>query len=205
MKRMDSPCRRLTAGAAFGFAAIIFQTPVQAQFYGGWGSYYSFPMPPLPPRFAYPEAEQPGYPPIPPATIRRMVANMGLRLVAAPRQKGRIYLAETEDPQGQRRRVVFDAFDGTVIQNVPLGARPKPAASLAPPSQAKAAAPELPKPRPPDLGVRSLTKPGRSPAATGGSTALPGAAAEKPVKPQTKPAPQPPSVPDGAEPETTTL
>ncbi len=55
-----------------------------------------------------------------------MVANMGLRLVAAPRQKGHIYLAETEDPHGQRRRLVFDAYNGTVVQNVPLGHGPKP-------------------------------------------------------------------------------
>ena len=47
---------------------------------------------------------------------------MGLRLVGAPRQKGRIYLAETEDPHGQHRRLVFDAYDGTMVQNVPLGA-----------------------------------------------------------------------------------
>ena len=65
---------------------------------------YPFPMLPMPPPVINPRAAQPGYQPIPPGTIRRMVANMGLQLVAAPRQKGHIYLAETEDQQGQRRR-----------------------------------------------------------------------------------------------------
>jgi hypothetical protein len=125
MKLMDAPWRRQAATTAFGFAVILFQSPVQAQFYGGWGP-YPFPMLPMPPPVIYPRAAQPGYQPIPPGTIRRMVANMGLRLVAAPRQKGHIYLAETEDPQGQRRRVVFDAYNGTVVQNVPLGHGPKP-------------------------------------------------------------------------------
>jgi hypothetical protein len=118
MTLMDGLWRRQAAGAAFGFAVILSQSPAQAQFYGGWGP-YPFPMPPP---VIYPRAAQPGYQPIPPGTIRRMVANMGLRLMAAPRQNGRIYLAETEDPHGQRRRLVFDAYDGTVVQNVPLGA-----------------------------------------------------------------------------------
>lgn len=185
MKLIDAPWRHRAAWAAFGFAAIIFQSPAQAQYYGGWGP-YSYPRTPMPPPVVYPEAEQPAYPPIPPGTIRRMVTNMGLRLVAAPRQKGRIYLAETEDPHGQRRRVVFDAYDGTVIQNVPLAARPKSTTSLAPPSQAKTAAPEMPKPRPPDLAVQPPAKPAEGPA---------------------KPAPhsQSPRIPAGAEPETTKL
>jgi hypothetical protein len=185
MMRRNSPWRRRAAGAAFGFAAMIFQTPVQAQFYGGWGPYYPLPVPAPAPRYAYPEEEQPGDPPIPPATIRKWVSEMGLRLVAAPRKKGRIYLAETEDPQGQRRRVVFDAFDGTIIQNVPLGARPKPAASLAAPNPAKEAPPDLPKPRPSDLSAQPSSKPARQPAATAGKVNP--EAAEKPAKPQAKP------------------
>ena len=120
MKLMDAPSRRQVAAAAFGFAVFLSQSPAQAQFYGGWGP-YPFPMLPMPPPVMYPRATQPRYQPIPPGTIRRMVANMGLRLVAEPRQKGHIYLAETEDSHGQRRRVVLDAYNGTVVQNVPLG------------------------------------------------------------------------------------
>ena len=115
MKLMDAPWRRKAATAAFGFAVSFFQSPLQAQFYGGWGP-YPFPMLPMPPPVIYPRAAQPGYQPIPPGTIRRMVANMGLRLVAAPRQKGHIYLADILRKPKTRRASVAGSCSTPIME-----------------------------------------------------------------------------------------
>lgn len=67
--------------------------------------------------------------PIPLAEIRRHVAVMGFHLIATPRHKDRIYLAETEDAHGLRHRIVFDAYDGRIIENTKLGPKTKRASA----------------------------------------------------------------------------
>jgi hypothetical protein len=121
-----------------GFSAA----PASAQFF----EYYYDDQP-------YPEAAYPLYPerpayrdyPVSPgprggatislADVRQRVAQRGMHLVATPRRKGRIYLAETEDGRGVRHRLVFDAFDGHLLENTVLGA--KPTASPAPRASAE--------------------------------------------------------------------
>ncbi len=58
--------------------------------------------------------------PVPVSEIRRRVATMGFHLIATPRRKNRIYLAEAEDGHGLRHRLVFDAFEGKIIANTKL-------------------------------------------------------------------------------------
>jgi len=62
--------------------------------------------------------------------IEKKVRSAGYRLIAAPRHNGEIYLAEVEDNKSNRRRLVYDAFDGRLIENTVLGpAKPGKAAS----------------------------------------------------------------------------
>lgn len=108
--------------------------------------YYDGYPPPLPPgQVAAGEAGPQGYGPdaaygaLPVAEIRRRVALLGFHLIATPRRKDRIYLAEVEDVHGQRHRIVFDAFEGRVIENTKLATAPKKAAvKLAEPDAAAA-------------------------------------------------------------------
>ncbi len=61
------------------------------------------------------------------ADVRRRVARLGLHLVAKPRRKDNIYLAEAEDPNGVAHRLVFDAEGGRLIENTKLPSRKTPA------------------------------------------------------------------------------
>ena len=84
-------------------------------------------------------------------TIQTRIKAAGYKLVAPPRQKGNIYLAEVEDSKSVRHRLVYDANDGHLIQNTPLGQAKKPdgpapdamdgAAPPPPPAEAQIAAP----------------------------------------------------------------
>jgi hypothetical protein len=68
------------------------------------------------------EASQPGKSNIISAElIERKIKAAGFRLVAAPRHKGDIYLAEVEDKNAVRRRLVYDAHDGHLLENTSLG------------------------------------------------------------------------------------
>lgn len=62
--------------------------------------------------------------------IQGRIKAAGYRLVAPPRQKGNIYLAEVEDSKSVRHRLVYDANDGHLIQNTPLGPVKKPGGPL---------------------------------------------------------------------------
>ncbi|QAY94323.1 hypothetical protein CWB41_00020 [Methylovirgula ligni] len=74
--------------------------------------------------------------------VRRHVAKLGLHLVAKPRKKDEIYLAEASDPSGTLHRLVFDAESGHLIQNTPLPPRKKKIAAAKPvPVAAPAAVP----------------------------------------------------------------
>ena len=108
-------------GLAAFLAASLALSPAQAQY--GWRD--DFYGPPEPYYRGYPD--YPTYPDraAPPgmslAEVRQKVAERGLRLIATPRRKGRIYLAETEDAHGIRHRLVFDAIVGRLIENTVLG------------------------------------------------------------------------------------
>jgi hypothetical protein len=58
---------------------------------------------------------------VPLDVIRKRIASAGFRLIAAPRHKGNIYLAEVEDKNAIRHRLVYDAHDGHLIENTALG------------------------------------------------------------------------------------
>jgi hypothetical protein len=66
------------------------------------------------------------------ADIRRRVTHMGLHLVAKPRRKDNIFLAEAEAPGGVGHRLVFDADSGQLIENTALPPHKKRAPSDAP-------------------------------------------------------------------------
>ncbi len=57
------------------------------------------------------------------ADVRRRVARLGLHLVAKPRRKDNIFLAEAEDANGIAHRMVFDADSGHLIENTKLPPR----------------------------------------------------------------------------------
>jgi hypothetical protein len=105
---------------------LLLAAPAQAQ-YGPppWAYQYyhgDYPPPPGPPGDEGPLAAPPGYfaPALTVADIRRRVARLGLHLVAKPRRRDNIYLAEAEDPNGVAYRLVFDAQAGRLIQNTKL-------------------------------------------------------------------------------------
>jgi len=53
--------------------------------------------------------------------IQRKIQTAGFKLIAPPRHKGNIYLAEVEDSKSIRHRLVYDAHDGHLIENTSLG------------------------------------------------------------------------------------
>jgi hypothetical protein len=134
---------RAEAGVAlFGFSALLglglavtLPLPAaEAQYYPyPWRyPYYDGYPPPVPPgRVAadenMPRAVGPDAPygVMPLAEIRRRVALLGFHLIATPRHKDRIYLAEAEDAHGLRHRLVFDAYEGNIIENTKLAVIPK--------------------------------------------------------------------------------
>lgn len=116
-----------------------YPAPWQYPYYDGY-------PPPLPPRGIAPDENGPSGPPprdaareenffehgqrdkfhgdlVPLAEIRRRVALLGFHLIATPRHKDRIYLAEAEDAHGLRHRIVFDAYEGNIIENTKLATR----------------------------------------------------------------------------------
>lgn len=154
-ERIAATPRRNCAGpkgrvALFGFSTLLglgiavtlppsaaeaqyFPFPWQYPYYDGY-------PPPVPPgRVAAEEAaprivgSHTSYGVVPLAEIRRRVALFGFHLIAMPRRKDRIYLAEAEDVHGLRHRLVFDAYEGTIIENTKLAVIPRrlPAKSLA--------------------------------------------------------------------------
>jgi hypothetical protein len=58
---------------------------------------------------------------IPLDAIQRKIHAAGFKLIAPPRHKGNIYLAEVEDAKAIRHRLVYDAHDGHLIENTSLG------------------------------------------------------------------------------------
>jgi hypothetical protein len=94
--------------------------------------YYDGYPPPMPPgRVARGEMAPPTIRPdeasaiLPLAEIRRRVAALGFHLIATPRRKDHIYLAEADDVHGLTHRLVFDAYRGNIIENTKLAALPK--------------------------------------------------------------------------------
>jgi hypothetical protein len=63
---------------------------------------------------------------VPLETIQKQVRAAGYRLIATPRHDGKIYLAEAEDNDALRHRLVYDALDGHIIENTVLGPAKKP-------------------------------------------------------------------------------
>jgi hypothetical protein len=132
---------RLTS--LFGFAsllgfAVLPAASLQAQPAPWQYPYYDGYPPPLPPgpiaaretsQRDYYGAEEGANAIVPLAEIRRHVAVLGFHLIAKPRHKDRIYLAEAEDAHGLRHRIVFDAYDGKVIENTNLGLKIKRASA----------------------------------------------------------------------------
>lgn len=110
-------------------------------YYGGDYPRYrgDYPPPPGPPGdegpMVPPRQEQHG---LTVADIRHRVSRLGLHLLAKPRRKDDIYLAEAAEPDGTGHRLVFDAEGGKLIENTTLPARKKRAASS--PSPAASAA-----------------------------------------------------------------
>jgi hypothetical protein len=143
---------RAAACGALALAVLLPCVPAQAQYYRGWGDgpYEEGDYPGPGPRDYYPGPgprggyEGPGgyrdEPSSPPALvslsdIRQRIEQRGLRLIAAPRRKGRIYLAAAEDARGARHRLVFDAYDGRLIENTLIGSKSSPADKPAPDSE----------------------------------------------------------------------
>ena len=124
--------------AAIGAALMLLAFPVQAQYVlPPWAYQYyhgDYPPPPGPPGNEGPMYVPPGY--YPPnftvSEIRRRVARLGLHLVAKPKRKDNIYLAEAEDPNGVAHRLVFDAEAGRLIENTTLPPRKKKVAAEKP-------------------------------------------------------------------------
>jgi hypothetical protein len=122
-------CTKLTL-AGLGVASLLAMScalsPAQAQYWRD-GDYYDGPM--GPDRYYGGYSGYPDYPGradrpdagMSLADVRQKVADRGMHLVATPRRKGRIYLAETEDAHGIRHRLVFDAVAGRLIENTVLG------------------------------------------------------------------------------------
>jgi hypothetical protein len=118
--------RRMAALAGFGLAAALastvsVSTQAHAQYYDGPDRFYGY-------GYGYdydgpgPEMLRPDRPTeVPLATIRQRVAQRGMHLIATPRRKGRIYLAEAEDARGIRHRLVFDAMEGRLVEDTVLG------------------------------------------------------------------------------------
>lgn len=120
------------------FLAFLINSSANAQYgpppwaYPYYHEYHGgYPSPPGPPGDEGPPGG-PDYPDsgyeAPPrsfttADIRRRVTRLGLHLVAKPRRKDNIFLAEAEDPNGVAHRMVFDADSGRLIENTKLPPR----------------------------------------------------------------------------------
>jgi hypothetical protein len=130
--------RTLSSSAALaGFVlALLIMSSANAQYgpppwaYPYYRDYHGgYPPPPGPPGDEGP----PGNPDYPDgyeaprsfttADIRRRVTRLGLHLVAKPRRKDNIFLAEAEDPNGVAHRMVFDADSGRLLENTKLPPR----------------------------------------------------------------------------------
>jgi len=76
----------------------------------------------VPPSYRRPsQADQPSQTIISIELIKRRIKAAGFRLIATPRHKGNIYLAEVEDGKAVRHRLVYDAHDGHLVENTSLG------------------------------------------------------------------------------------
>jgi|GEM_PF-2692445 len=75
---------------------------------------------------------------VPLELIKQRIREAGLKLIAPPRHKGNIYLAEVEDAKSVRRRLVYDAHDGHLLENTALG----PVKKLRPPPRGTEAKPD---------------------------------------------------------------
>jgi hypothetical protein len=130
-------CATMAASAGVGLAAVfaagLASTPAQAQYFERPDRFYYEDYGVPGPEVIYPE----GPAAIPLAAVRELVAQRHLHLIATPRRKGRIYLVEAEDARGMRHRLVFDVYEGRLIEDTVLG----PKAPLPNPSHAT-----LPKP-----------------------------------------------------------
>jgi hypothetical protein len=109
-------CAKTVALAGLGFAAGLASTPAQAQYYERPNRFYDedYGIP-------GPEVISPERAAIPLAALRELVAQRRLHLIATPRRKGRIYLAEAEDAHGLRHRLVFDVYEGRLLEDTVLG------------------------------------------------------------------------------------
>jgi hypothetical protein len=132
---------RVSLVIGLGVAATLPMRAAQAQYFPApWSyPYYDGYPPPLPPgavtqpqrRMAAGESgprvvgSDMSYGVVPLAEIRRRVALLGFHLIASPRHKDRIYLAEAEDAHGLPHRLVFDAYEGNVIEDTKLAVVPK--------------------------------------------------------------------------------
>ena len=129
------PGRRLAVAAALGATYLLALalasavTPAEAQWWlPPWANpNYRGDYPPPDDRDDYSEPRG-----VSVVDVRRHVAKLGLHLVAKPRRKDEIYLAEAADPNGTLHRLVFDAESGHLIQNTPLPPRKKKVAAAKP-------------------------------------------------------------------------
>jgi hypothetical protein len=151
-----------------GIAATLPRRAAQAQYFPApWSyPYYDGYPPPLPPGTVVPSrriaagesgprvvGSDASYGVVPLAEIRRRVALLGFHLIAMPRHKDRIYLAEAEDAHGLPHRLVFDAYEGNVVEDTKLAVIPKKtplkplagAASVPPGAEKKTGAETQPK------------------------------------------------------------
>jgi hypothetical protein len=126
-------------------AALLACAPAQAQYYNwGDGSYFGDGDYPEPGPHDYPgprdylePGPRAGYlgpggyrdepssprPRLSLTDIRQRAEQRGLHLIATPRRKGRIYLAAAEDGRGVRHRLVFDAYEGQLLENTIIGSK----------------------------------------------------------------------------------
>jgi len=130
--------RLIVAISLLGSSTLTVQTAVAQYGPPPWAyPYYrcDYPPPPGPPGdegpITAPHYEQHG---LTIADIRRRVSRLGLRLVAKPRRKDDIYLAEAAEPNGTGHRLVFDAEGGKLIENTTLLPRKKKVGSPPPAS-----------------------------------------------------------------------
>jgi hypothetical protein len=120
----------LPASAQYGPPPWAY--PYYHDYHGG------YPSPPGPPGDEgspgpdYPDSGYEAPPNFTVADVRRRVTRLGLHLVAKPRRKDNIFLAEAEDANGIAHRIVFDAGSGHLIENTKLPPRRNTAHKAAP-------------------------------------------------------------------------
>jgi hypothetical protein len=125
----------LGVSTLLALAALLPGAAAEAQYAPPWAyPYYDGYPPPMPPGpvaagegLAQPSRTDESYGVLPVAEIRRRVALLGFHLIAVPRHNDRIYLAEAEDAHGLTHRLVFDAYEGNIIENTKLAVLPKKA------------------------------------------------------------------------------